>query len=153
MSDYSISRRDFIVGGLSGSTAASLSSAVAGDAQGAAAKVTVSDAASPIALNNPGPGAWARWLDGRAPAINSGMTWGVPWPQGKHKHTVTHFSLREAGGAPITLQSWPLAFWPDGSLKWTAHAMPANAKPSAGPISLEQLKTLIRTIAAADTTK
>jgi len=25
------------------------------------------------------------------------------------------------------MQSWPLAFWSDGSLKWTAHAIGPNA--------------------------
>ncbi len=24
------------------------------------------------------------------------------------------------------MQSWPTAYWPDGSIKWTAHAVPAN---------------------------
>src|SRR5581483_331742 len=36
-------------------------------------------------------------------------------------------------GTQIPLQSWPLAFWPDGSLKWTAHALPVNAKAGDGP--------------------
>ena len=31
----------------------------------------------------------------------------------------------------MSLQSWPLAFWPDGSLKWTAHAIPADAPVAA----------------------
>ncbi|PZD94513.1 hypothetical protein DNH61_18785 [Paenibacillus sambharensis] len=39
-------------------------------------------------------------------------------------------ALREAAGeegtasngAPLPMQSWPLAYWPDGSVKWTAHA-------------------------------
>jgi hypothetical protein len=133
MSGNSISRRDFIAAGLSGPAAASLSPALAEEAGRAPTKAIASEVALRIALNNPGPGAWARWLDGRAPAINTGATWGMPWPQGKHKHTATHFSLREEGGAPIALQSWPLAYWPDGSLKWTAHALPVNAKPGAGP--------------------
>lgn len=38
-------------------------------------------------------------------------------------------------------------------LRVTPESQDLIAKPSAGPISLEQLKTLIRTIAAADTTK
>jgi PcRGLX-like protein C-terminal alpha/alpha toroid domain/PcRGLX-like protein central beta sandwich domain/PcRGLX-like N-terminal RIFT barrel domain len=144
MSDHSFSRRDFIVGGLSGSAAASLAPALADDAHGATANTaagtatagaaTASEAAAPISLTNPAPGAWARWLDGRAPTINPGATWGMPWPQGQHKHATTHFALREAhGGTLIPLQSWPLAFWPDGSLKWTAHALPVNANAGAGP--------------------
>ncbi len=34
------------------------------------------------------------------------------------------------------MQSWPTAFWPDGSLKWTAHAIVATAG-LAGPFWLE----------------
>jgi hypothetical protein len=139
MSDNSFSRRDFIAAGLSGSAAASLPLAAAATTPAPTA------VALPIALTNPGPGAWARWLDGPAPAINTGVTWGVPWPRGKHggskfaagreanKNTASLFSLRALDGAHIPLQSWPLAFWPDGSLKWTAHALPVNAKAGAGP--------------------
>ena len=28
----------------------------------------------------------------------------------------------------LPLQSWPIAYWPDGSLKWTAHAIPAGTQ-------------------------
>ena len=34
------------------------------------------------------------------------------------------------------LQSWPLAFWPDGSLKWTAHALPPTATIGNGPFEV-----------------
>jgi hypothetical protein len=130
MSDHPISRREFIVTGLSG-TAAAVSPALAA---GAAPRATGGEAAQlPIALTDPGPGAWARWLDGRAPTINPGATWGMPWPRGKHRHSVTDFCVRGAGGGLIPLQSWPLAFWPDGSLKWTAHALPVNVEPGPGP--------------------
>ena len=67
-----------------------------------------------------------RWLDGGAPAAFSGATWGVPWPRGKHVQD-TDFSLKSADGEAIPVQSWPLAYWPDGSLKWTAHAISADA--------------------------
>jgi hypothetical protein len=67
-----------------------------------------------------------RWLEGTPPAALPGATWGMPWPRGKHARE-TSFALRTAEGEPVALQSWPLATWPDGSLKWTAHAMPADA--------------------------
>lgn len=71
-----------------------------------------------------------RWLDGVAPATHPGATWGVAWPQGLHAAGAT-FALRGAqGGVPV--QSWPLATWPDGSLKWTAHAVPADAARDTG---------------------
>ncbi|MRW91430.1 Tat pathway signal sequence domain protein [Duganella sp. FT80W] len=72
-----------------------------------------------------------RWLDGAAPAISTGTTLGVPWPRGQHRATQA-FALTTADGKPVAMQSWPLAWWPDGSLKWTAHALPANAGLASG---------------------
>jgi hypothetical protein len=71
-----------------------------------------------------------RWLDGDAPAVHPGTTWGVSWPRGKHG-AGTSFALHSSGGEAVPVQSWPLATWPDGSLKWTAHAIPADA-PASG---------------------
>src|SRR5947208_2808794 len=71
---------------------------------------------------NPGAGNWVRWLDRKAPAAAQGVTWGTPWPRGKLKSS-NNFALRGAAGLDTPLQSWPLAFWPDSSLKWTAHAL------------------------------
>ena len=65
------------------------------------------------------------WLEGGAPPAHSGTTWGMPWPQGRHAKD-TAWSLQTAAGAAVPVQSWPLAYWPDGSLKWTAHAIPAG---------------------------
>ena len=74
------------------------------------------------------PGAPAvHWLDGKAPDIVTGATWGFPWPRGAHAPGAA-FALRTAAGAPVPVQTWPLATWPDGSLKWTAHAIPAGAE-------------------------
>ena len=113
-----ISRRQFIAAGASGSAAVPLSCLLAA--------TTAPPKVSPeVAFTNPGPGAWVRWLDGRAPAISTGVTWGTPWARGNHADT-THFSVRDATGTFLPLQSWPLAYWPDGSLKWTAHSMSAN---------------------------
>lgn len=69
------------------------------------------------------------WLDGAPPSHPCGVSWGVPWPQGKFQ-TDTTFSLTAPGGDAVPVQSWPLAFWPDGSLKWTGHAV--RAGPEAG---------------------
>ncbi len=70
------------------------------------------------------------WLEGSVPATLPGTTWGRPWPRGQHGRA-TAFALQAADGTAVALQSWPLAFWPDGSLKWTAHAIPADAPASA----------------------
>lgn len=67
-----------------------------------------------------------RWLEGGAPAARAGVTWGTPWPRGKYTKE-TSFALRTAAGEAVPVQSWPLATWPDGTLKWTAHALPAGA--------------------------
>ena len=65
------------------------------------------------------------WLDGKSPTLAPGTTWGVPWAKGVLKKN-TVFALQGNGGENIALQSWPLAYWPDGSLKWTAHAIGAH---------------------------
>jgi hypothetical protein len=71
------------------------------------------------------------WLDGAPPALASGVSWGVPWARGTVRKDQA-FTLTAADGKPLPLQTWPLAYWPDGSLKWSACATvaPANA---AGP--------------------
>jgi len=78
-------------------------------------------------------GADVHWLDGEAPAIHEGQTWGMPWPKGAHKKDAS-FALGGAN-ATVPMQTWPIAWWPDGSIKWTAHSLPANAELS-GDISV-----------------
>jgi hypothetical protein len=86
----------------------------------------VATAAEPVRL---------RWLDGAAPLHDPGHTWGVPWPRGALARETT-FSLRtdDDEATPVPVQSWPLAYWPDGSLKWTGHAATPDAKSTAGYI-------------------
>ena len=86
-----------------------------------------------------------RWLDGQAPARFEGATFGVPWPRGQLRSAAKVLDFKLANQP---LQSWPLAYWPDGSLKWTAHALaggvPAGAlkletgKPAAGGLTVRQ---------------
>jgi hypothetical protein len=61
------------------------------------------------------------WLDQTPPAVSQGVSWGVPWPQGAVSKTTT-FGLTDAAGKAVPVQSWPLAYWPDGSMKWTGFA-------------------------------
>ena len=85
--------------------------------------------------DTPPPPHEVSWLENGAAAATPGTTWGAPWPRG----TVaagTSFALVGADGKPVPMQTWPLATWPDGSLKWTAHAIPANAGLAA-PLRLE----------------
>lgn len=69
-----------------------------------------------------------RWLEGK-PAESPGSTWGIPWGQGRFPEG-QRFQLVADEGATVPVQTWPLAYWPDGSLKWTGHAVgpAANAE-------------------------
>jgi hypothetical protein len=73
-------------------------------------------------------------LDGKALGLESGVSFGVPWPQGTVARNTT-FSLRDSQGKALPVQTWPLAYWPDGSLKWSglATVVPAGL---AGPVTL-----------------
>ncbi|MFJ3196299.1 Tat pathway signal sequence domain protein [Streptomyces griseoviridis] len=62
------------------------------------------------------------WLEDGGLGAAPGSTVGVPWPKGTYPADQT-FALTDATGAAVPVQSWPLAYWPDGSLKWTAHAV------------------------------
>ncbi len=67
-----------------------------------------------------------RWLDGAPAPVPVGVSWGVPWPRGQVPKTQA-FTLTNANGTAMPLQTWPLAYWPDGSLKWTGFATVASA--------------------------
>ncbi|WP_414664307.1 exo-rhamnogalacturonan lyase family protein [Horticoccus sp. 23ND18S-11] len=84
------------------------------------------------------------WL-GQTPApLPTGVSWGVPWPQGALPKTQA-FALTAADGKALPLQTWPLAYWPDGSLKWSGFATvagpeatgftlaPVESAPVSGP--------------------
>lgn len=137
----SLSRRDLLI----------LSAAVGvlgfGEAQGAYAK-----GATPVTD--------LRWLDGEAPAAHDGATFGVPWPRGALKPSQS-FRIVSKSGEEAPAQSWPIAYWPDGSLKWSAHAVsagvgmdglsvtPGKAKAPAAPVTVTKTEELI-TIASGD---
>lgn len=61
------------------------------------------------------------WLEEGGLGAAAGSTFGVPWPKGAHPADRT-FALTTADGKDVPLQTWATAYWPDGSLKWTAHA-------------------------------
>jgi hypothetical protein len=73
------------------------------------------------------------WLADQPPVATTGVSWGVPWPKGSVRREAA-FRLRNQD-ADLPLQSWPLAYWPDGSIKFTGFAtvLPAGAK---GPFLL-----------------
>ncbi|MBN1973366.1 MAG: hypothetical protein JW787_06985 [Sedimentisphaerales bacterium] len=67
-----------------------------------------------------------KWLGDEAPGGAIGVSWGVPWPEGKVQRN-QQFRLTTMSGQTKPLQSWTLAYWPDGSIKWTGFATTANA--------------------------
>ena len=77
-----------------------------------------------------------RWLGGESPGIDSVVSWGVPWPKGAVQKN-QEFSLVTSDGKPLPLQTWPLAYWPDGSLKWSGFTTVAGPELSE-PYKLKQ---------------
>ncbi|MFG1912260.1 Tat pathway signal sequence domain protein [Kribbella sp. NPDC048928] len=65
------------------------------------------------------------WLEGK-PTTAAVTTWGTPWPKGAVPANQS-FALHATDGSDVPLQSWPTAYWPDGSLKWSAHAIAVDA--------------------------
>ena len=68
------------------------------------------------------------WLGG-APGLETGVSWGVPFPRGAVSKSQT-FTLSGGDGAALPLQSWPLAYWPDGSMKFIGFATVAGTNTS-----------------------
>jgi hypothetical protein len=76
----------------------------------------------------------AHWLDHQAPPLDTGVSFGVPFARGAMPKTQT-FGLATANGQNLPVQSWPLAYWPDGSLKWVGLATVAGPS-AAGPFTV-----------------
>lgn len=57
-----------------------------------------------------------KWLD-YIPKEKKGVTFGYPWPKGKVS------SLNNLPVDSNYMQSWPLSYWPDGSIKFSGHAV------------------------------
>ena len=69
-----------------------------------------------------------RWLDSK-PQTSDGITLTVPWPSGKLSPKES-LAISSDTDQPIPADTWPLAYWPDGSIKWTAHAIPPMTTPA-----------------------
>jgi hypothetical protein len=69
------------------------------------------------------------WLGGTPAPITSGVSWGVPWAKGAVQKNQA-FTLTTADGKILPLQSWPLAYWQDGSVKWSGFATVASPQMS-----------------------
>jgi YetA-like protein len=69
------------------------------------------------------------WLENAAPQALVGTTWGVPWPRGAVAPG-QDLSLTTAAGDAVPMQTWPIGYWPDGTIKWTAHAIGTEVTPA-----------------------
>ena len=73
-----------------------------------------------------------RWLEDAPPDLAlGGAVCGVPFACGTVPGT-EGLSVVDAAGAPVPAQFWPLATWPDGTLKWAAVALGADREPASG---------------------
>lgn len=71
------------------------------------------------------------WLEKSPAKHTSGVSFGVPWKKGELP-AIKNFTLKnDDTGESVPVQTWVLAYWPDGSIKWTAHAAGADIKNSA----------------------
>src|SRR4051812_35454746 len=69
------------------------------------------DPAEPVLLN---------LLDSKPLLVDSGVSFGVPFPSGSVKHGAVFTLTAQSKRMPV--KTWPLAFWPDGSIKWMGFA-------------------------------
>lgn len=103
-----------------------------------AAATTPALKASPLKSSTPSVSASVRhpqavrlnWLEASNQGHVAGNAFGVPWPMGQHQPG-TSFSLMTPEGERLPMQTWTTATWPDGSLKWTGHALAPDTKLSA----------------------
>ena len=73
------------------------------------------------------------WLGGTPAPAATGVSWGVPWPKGAVAKA-QGFTVTAPDGKALPVQTWPLAYWPDGSVKWSGFATVAD--PAAGPFTI-----------------
>jgi hypothetical protein len=86
------------------------------------------DATAPAGTEAGFAGVDVRWLGGTPPgALAGAVTFGAPIPRGAVA-SVAELELVDETGAPVAAQLWPLASWPDGSLKWAGVAT-ADSRP------------------------
>ncbi|MBN2181483.1 MAG: hypothetical protein JW715_06185 [Sedimentisphaerales bacterium] len=81
-----------------------------------------------------------KWLGEKTPVGPIGVSWGVPWPEGTVRRD-QQFRLKTDNDETKPLQSWTLAYWPDGSVKWTGFATTADANDT-GPMIVEEAQAV-----------
>ncbi|GAA4982998.1 Tat pathway signal sequence domain protein [Actinopolymorpha pittospori] len=72
------------------------------------------------------------WLEPPAGSV-PGVTWGMPWQPGALTDPAqASFHVSAASGEQRLVDSWVTARWPDGSIKWTGHAIGRLDQPADG---------------------
>lgn len=61
-----------------------------------------------------------KWMSERT-VTSGGTTWGIPWKRGTLDRNES-LKLIDENGQEIVVQTKAAAYWPDGSVKWTAHS-------------------------------
>src|SRR5215218_6979331 len=91
-----------------------------------------------------------RWIDSNSATQPVGVSWGVPWARGTVRKEQT-FTLTNAEGKTIPVQTWTTAYWPDGSVKWTGFATVSTSKENL-KLTANKTKTssLARTLLATE---
>ncbi len=75
------------------------------------------------------------WI-GDTPESDKGVSFGIPFDEGVLK-VDDHLTLTTAQGSPLTIDQWPLAYWPDGSIKWSAIASVVPGESDTFTVSKE----------------
>jgi len=111
-----------------------------------ATAATALPASAVAARRSPATPAPLGWIEGEVPALQLGQTVGVAWPRGAVRRDAG-FVVRDGMGRAVASQGWTTATWPDGSAKWTAHALPAGSGgagltvgPGRGPAPAEPVR-------------
>ncbi|MCX6333050.1 MAG: hypothetical protein NT092_01950 [Bacteroidia bacterium] len=78
-----------------------------------------------------------KWLT-QVQDTRQGQSFGIPWEKGKVQKNQM-FILKTSTGKIFPVQTWPLAFWPDGSVKWSGMAVSLSDKEQ-GPFLVQGTK-------------
>jgi len=118
---------------------------------------------SNITSSNNSSAVTVHWI-GAKPTYLKGTTFGLPWPLGKYHPDNTKFTASVSdSNESIDIQTWVTGYWPDGSIKWSGHAIPASrhvhdkytitAQPSAASSKNRSTKSSLVVTDTADAIK
>lgn len=82
-----------------------------------------------------------QWI-GKTPEVDKATSWGVPFGQGILKNKA-NLQLVTEQGTELAIDTWPLAYWPDGSVKWCgiASIIPSNTNKLTLKLAEKKKKT------------